>query len=138
MFRNLSPAIDLFTSPVRLRADGTADPAAEHERRAVLTGTDSGLWTLTAFRAADDRAVHADVWERHPHGSEVLCVLSGTLQVHVRDEPEPVTVLTKGAAYVVPAGTWHRLSVVEPAELISITPRPGTQHERADPAEVRS
>jgi mannose-6-phosphate isomerase-like protein (cupin superfamily) len=131
MFENSSSAIDLFTSPIRLRADGTADPAAAHERRAVLTGTDAGLWTLTAFHADDDRAVHADVWERHPNGSEVICALAGTVQVHVRDAAEPVAVLTAGAAYVVPPGTWHRLTVVEPAELITITPRPGTQHERA-------
>lgn len=129
MFLN-SSTIDLFTTPVRLRADGTADPAAAHERRAVLTGTDSGLWTLTAFHADDDRAVHADVWERHPNGSEVLCVLAGILQVHLRDAPEPAAALTAGATYVVPPGTWHRLTVVEPADLITITPRPGTQHER--------
>ncbi|MGI5130199.1 cupin domain-containing protein [Pseudonocardia sp. CA-107938] len=134
MFEN--SAIDLFTAPVRLRADGTADPATPDERRAVLTGTDSGLWTLMAFHADDDRAVHADVWERHPNGSEVLCVLAGTLQVHLRDGSEPA-VLTTGSAYVVPAGTWHRLSVVEPADLISITPRSGTQHERAEPVGAR-
>jgi quercetin dioxygenase-like cupin family protein len=51
--------------------------------------------------------------------------------VHLRDhDPAPVAVLTAGRSFIVPAGRWHRLAVAEAGDLITITPRAGTEHER--------
>jgi mannose-6-phosphate isomerase-like protein (cupin superfamily) len=72
------------------------------------------------------------VWERHPAGSEVLCALSGAIEVYLRDHGEgspPAVSLTAGQAFVVPIGQWHRLDVREPADLLAVTPRAGTEHE---------
>jgi mannose-6-phosphate isomerase-like protein (cupin superfamily) len=124
MFENY----DLFKTLIRLREGGVAEPV---DRREGFTGGES-LWTVGAFHAESDRSVHADHWERHPQGHEVLVVLSGALGVHLRDEgPEPVVTLTAGQSFIVPPGRWHRLAVEEPGDLISITPRTGTEHERA-------
>ena len=123
--------VDLFDAMIQLRADRVAEPAT---RRDALSGAvDPGLWTMGAFHADDDRAVHADAWERHPGGHEVICVLSGEFRVYLRDHgdgTEPVACLTAGKSFIVPSGRWHRLSVAEPGDLLSITPRPGTEHEK--------
>ena len=122
MFENY----DLFKTLIHLRAGGVAHPTDRREARAG----GENLWTVGAFHAEDDRAVHSHVWERHPDGHEVLVVLSGALRVHLRDEGL-VTTLTAGRSFVVPPGRWHRLTVEEPGDLLSITPRAGTEHERA-------
>ncbi|MEV6646987.1 cupin domain-containing protein [Amycolatopsis sp. NPDC051371] len=122
MFENY----DLFKTLIQLRPSGVAEPAT---RREAIADAES-LWTISAFHAEDDRAVHSEVWERHANGHEVLVVLSGALRVHLREEGHVVT-LTAGRSFIVPPGRWHRLSVDEPGDLLSITPRAGTEHERA-------
>lgn len=87
---------------------------------------------MAAFHADSDRAVHPDVWECHPSGQELLCVLSGAVQIHLRDSGhgiEPVATVTAGQSFIVPVGRWHRLSVIEPGDLLAITPPAGTRHE---------
>jgi mannose-6-phosphate isomerase-like protein (cupin superfamily) len=127
MFENY----DLFKTMIQLRPDGSAEASGPGDRHAALTGDAQSLWTIGAFHAEDDRAVHAGYWERHPHGHEVLFVSAGALRVYLRDEgPEPVTTLRAGQSFIVPPGRWHRLAVEEPADLLSITPRSGTEHER--------
>jgi mannose-6-phosphate isomerase-like protein (cupin superfamily) len=123
MFRNSVGILDLFDTVIQLREGGVAEPG----------GTDAGAWTVAAHRADSDRALHSDMWERHPAGQEVLCVLSGAVTAHLRDHDDgrsPVATLTVGQALVVPAGCWHRLTVAEPGDLLVITPRAGTEHER--------
>lgn len=123
-FRNMFENNDLFKTLIQLRPDGAAEPVSRREASA------GSLWTLSAFHAEDDRAVHSDVWERHARGHEVLVVLSGAFRVHLRDEGHVAT-LTAGRSFIVPPGRWHRLSVDEPGDLLSITPRAGTEHEKA-------
>ena len=125
MFEN---SIDLFESLVHLREGRVVEPGTRQDP--------PGLWSVGAFHADSDGSVHADHWERHPEGQELLFVLSGELAVHLRDHGrDPVTTLTSGQAFVVPAGQWHRLSVREPGDLVSITPRPGTDHEQVSTGE---
>jgi mannose-6-phosphate isomerase-like protein (cupin superfamily) len=127
MFRNSVRVLDLFDTPIQLRAGGHAEPGGGRD------GAGPGLWTVAAHRAADDRSLHSDVWERHPAGQEVLCVLSGAITAYLRDHDDggrPVATLGPGRALVVPAGCWHRLTVAEPGDLLVVTPRAGTEHER--------
>jgi mannose-6-phosphate isomerase-like protein (cupin superfamily) len=92
---------------------------------------DAGLWTVAHLHADDGRALHSDVWERHPNGDEVLSVLSGVVEVYLRDHRSgPAMTLGAGEFVVVPRGVWHRLDVRAPADLMAITPRLETQHER--------
>jgi len=128
MFENSLATMGLFDGVVRLRTDGTAAPAG----RAALATAEAGEWAVAAFHAADDSALHSDLWERHPAGDELLCVLSGAVRLYLGDHragTESAAVVTAGRTVVVPAGTWHRLSVVEPADLLAVTPPLGTSHE---------
>ncbi|MYV97695.1 cupin domain-containing protein [Streptomyces sp. SID3343] len=112
---------------VQLREGGAIDASTKRPGP-----DDAGLWTMGAFRADSDKAVHADVWECHFGGDEVLYALSGVFHIHLRDDTdaaEPAATLTPGACYLVPQGRWHRLTVAEPGELLSISPRTGTRHE---------
>ena len=67
-------------------------------------------------------------WEMHPHGEEVLVLLSGKLTM-VFDEggKEREVPLEAGRACVVPRGTWHRAVVQEPGKLLGITYGRGTE-----------
>src|SRR5690242_11852771 len=114
----IAPATDLFDTLIHLRQGGVAEAAEPRTRANALAGRgDASVWTVGAFHADSDQAVHADVWERHPGGYEVLCVLSGAMHVYLRDRGDgtvPVATLTPGQLFIVPVGRWHRLAVVEP------------------------
>jgi mannose-6-phosphate isomerase-like protein (cupin superfamily) len=70
-------------------------------------------------------------WEMHPHGEEILVLLSGKVTM-VFDEPEHKRErnvdLEQGLACVVPHGVWHRAVVHEPGMLLGITYGRGTEH----------
>jgi mannose-6-phosphate isomerase-like protein (cupin superfamily) len=65
--------------------------------------------------------------EMHPDGDEVLVLLSGRVDVVVEEGGTggPGVELRPGQAFVVPRGCWHRVVVVEPSQLLYITPGPG-------------
>jgi mannose-6-phosphate isomerase-like protein (cupin superfamily) len=125
MFLNYLNPVSLSDHSIQLREGRVAEAS-------TATGVrDAGLWTVAHLHADDGRALHSDVWERHPSGDEVLCVLSGLVEVFLRDHRTgPAFTLNAGEFFLVPRGVWHRLDVREPAELIAITPRVETQHER--------
>jgi mannose-6-phosphate isomerase-like protein (cupin superfamily) len=132
MFENSVNPINLFDTLIQLRQGGVAEPSMR-SRDADPGRAGAGLWTLTAFHADSDQALHSDVWECHPTGQEVLCVPSGAIHIYLRDHgagAKPVATLTAGQCFIVPVGQWHRLSVSEPGDLLAITPRVDTQHER--------
>jgi quercetin dioxygenase-like cupin family protein len=60
--------------------------------------------------------------EMHPDGDEILYVASGRMRLS-GDSDAPIE-LGPGEACIVRRGEWHRLSVVEPALLVHITPGP--------------
>ena len=77
---------------------------------------------------SDDASVHADHWEIHPAGDEILCVLTGRVVVTIeRGEAVEEAAIGPGQAFIVPAGAWHHLNVVEPGSLLVVTPRAGSQ-----------
>lgn len=64
--------------------------------------------------------------EVHPDGDEILYVISGKLRVTCDGEP-PVT-LDPGQACIVPKGVWHLVDVLEPTQLMHLTPGPNGDH----------
>jgi mannose-6-phosphate isomerase-like protein (cupin superfamily) len=62
--------------------------------------------------------------EVHPDGDEILYVISGKLRVIGESEPSEIIDLGPGDACIVRKGEWHRVIMIEPAQLIHITPGP--------------
>lgn len=91
--------------------------------RGLRAGRLLGVHTV---RTNDD--VHASQWERHPNGDEVLCVVSGRIDV-VLQEPsgERLIPLEPQTGFIVPQGVWHRLLVKEPAVLVGVARHEDTQ-----------
>jgi mannose-6-phosphate isomerase-like protein (cupin superfamily) len=122
------PAFDLATTYVQLD-DGPRALAVEVDdefwqtidRRSELQGGR----LVGRFHNAQDW----DIWEMHPAGDEVVCLLSGAIDV-VLDEPdgERVVALEAGRACIVPRGVWHRAIVREPGDTLHITRGEGTKH----------
>lgn len=70
-------------------------------------------------------------WEVHPHGDEIVALLSGRAQM-VLDEgghERVVTLDEAGAFVIVPRGTWHTARIASPTTMIFVTPGEGTLNE---------
>jgi quercetin dioxygenase-like cupin family protein len=66
--------------------------------------------------------------EVHPDGDEILYVISGRFRVFADSSPDAPTELGPGDACIVRRGEWHRVSVVEPGQLVNVTPGPRGDH----------
>lgn len=75
------------------------------------------------------------MWEMHPHGDEVVCLLSGeaTFVLEHSHGREEVVLSRVGMFVVVPRGTWHTAKVARPASLLFITAGEGTRHREISP-----
>jgi len=72
--------------------------------------------------------LHPDTWEMHPEGDELLCLISGAIDVVLEDSGgERVVALRAGSATVIEAGIWHRLRLRETGFLVVITRGRGTK-----------
>jgi uncharacterized cupin superfamily protein len=84
------------------------------EGRLVMIGSSTTSWSF---------------WERHPAGAELVVVISGRMtliQEHPQHE-EQIT-LGPGDAAINPHGIWHTPDVIEPGQVLFITPGIGTEH----------
>ncbi len=66
--------------------------------------------------------------EVHPDGDEILYVISGKLRVTGDSAPDEAMELGPGDACIVSRGEWHRVSVIEKAQFVHITPGPNGDH----------
>ena len=66
--------------------------------------------------------------EVHPDGDEILYVISGRLSVSGDSAPDQPLELGPGDACIVPKGEWHKVSVLEPSQLLHVTPGPRGDH----------
>jgi len=66
--------------------------------------------------------------EMHPDGDEILYVISGKVRVITESAPEQPLVLNPGDACIVKKGEWHKVQLLEKAQLMHITPGPNGEH----------
>ena len=89
------------------------------------------LLGVEVVRTDDD--VHASKWERHPNGDELLCVVSGQIDVVLQESSgERLISLEPLTGLIVSQGVWHRLVVKEPAVLVGVTRHADTQHRNVE------
>lgn len=66
--------------------------------------------------------------EVHPDGDEILHVISGRLRVTGDSDPDAGIELGPGDSCIVRKGEWHRVKVLEPTQLVHVTPGPNGDH----------
>jgi quercetin dioxygenase-like cupin family protein len=66
--------------------------------------------------------------EIHPDGDEFLYVISGRLRVISESEPTAPVILGPGDACIVHRDEWHKVEMIEPAQLLHLTPGPNGDH----------
>ena len=69
-------------------------------------------------------------WERHPHGDELVILLSGqaVLILQTEEGDTSITLNQRGEYVLVPRNVWHRAKTAHLCTLLFITPGEGTQH----------
>ena len=65
--------------------------------------------------------------EMHPDGDEVLYLISGRVNVVFLDSPQAAVEMKSGEGLVVPKGMWHRVDILEPCQIVYLTPGPNNE-----------
>jgi quercetin dioxygenase-like cupin family protein len=126
-----SEPLNLSSTYLRLRGDGSVEPLPVDDTfwQRVSTGQ---LGTFHNEYLVTCHAFAADwpMWEMHPNGDEIVCLLSGSVTfILERESGNQVIELKESGAYViVPKGTWHTAKVGGPSRMLFITPGEGTRH----------
>ena len=66
--------------------------------------------------------------EMHPDGDEVLYLISGRVKVVFPDSPVDDIDVLPGDGLVVPQGMWHRVDILEPSQIVYLTPGPNNEY----------
>ncbi len=83
--------------------------------------TFSGFTFTPVFMSQD--APHGG--EMHPDGDEIIFVFSGCIEVTLEFEKHEIVSVAAGEGIVIPKGIWHKVHVVEPVNMATISPGPG-------------
>ena len=70
--------------------------------------------------------------ERHPDGDEILYLISGSARVVFLDGDDDDVEMQPGDGLVVPKGTWHRVDILEPCQIVYATPGPNNEFRPLD------
>ena len=66
--------------------------------------------------------------ERHPDGDEVLYLISGRVRVVFVDGDYDDIDVAPGEGLLVPKGVWHRVDILEPCQIVYVTPGPNNEY----------
>ena len=70
--------------------------------------------------------------EMHADGDEVLYLVSGRVRVVFPDDPVDDIDVRPGDGLVVPRGMWHRVDIIEPSQIVYLTPGPNNEYRPLD------
>lgn len=75
-------------------------------------------WLITEFQFTEDWKS----WEMHPHGEEIVYLLSGEMDLILEKDDKIQTIELRGkGSVVIPRKTWHTAKVFAPSNLLVIT-----------------
>ena len=127
-------ATDINEHPIHLGRNATAEIEPEftgdpqwyesYGSRHAEDGIEGRLVSLYRFTG------DWDSWEVHPHGSEVVLCVAGSITLHQEkaDGSRATVTLTPGQYAINEPGTWHTADVEEEATALFITAGMGTEH----------
>ena len=72
--------------------------------------------------------------EMHPDGDEVLYLISGRVLVTLQTKPIQKIEMTPGNGLIVPRGVWHTVDIIEPSQIVYVTPGPNNQFRQQEGA----
>lgn len=125
---------DITRHPIHLGRNATAEVEPE------FTGDLSWYEDYIGRHAADGAegrlvGMHRfsedwDMWEIHPHGSEVVLCLEGSMTLHQEkpDGSRATVTLGPGQYAINEPGTWHTADIEKEATALFITAGLGTDH----------
>ena len=131
-----SDAFDLFSTYLRMRADASVEclPVDETFWERIAAGELGALQNehLVSCYTFDTAW---PVWEVHPKGDEIVCLLSGSATFLLENESgtRAIELTEPGTCVVIPKGTWHTAKTKSPCRMLFITPGEGTTHRQAYP-----
>ena len=126
--------LHLSSTYLRLRPDASIEPLAVDgkfwERLAAgELGDFHNEYLVVCHAFAEDWPV----WEMHPNGDEIVCLLSGVVTFILEREggTEAIELVESGSYVIVPKGTWHTARTSGPCRMLFITAGEGTQNRPA-------
>ena len=129
-------AFDISSTYLRLRPDASVEPLTVDSTfwQRISTGQ-LGAFHNEFLVASSGYEKDWPMWEMHPNGDEVVCLLAGsaTLVLHEASGTRSIELNKSGEYVLVPKGTWHTAKVREPCRMLFVTPGEGTQHRAANP-----
>lgn len=84
-----------------------------------VSGVTFGIATMTENSPHDG--------EMHPDGDELLYLISGRVRVTLETDPVEILDIAPGDGLIVPKGIWHRVDILEPSQIVYVTPDPNNQ-----------
>jgi mannose-6-phosphate isomerase-like protein (cupin superfamily) len=130
--------LNIETTFLRLRSDASVEslPVDDKFWQRLITGELGTFHNefLVLFHEFDSDWL---MWEMHPNGDEVGCLLSGsvTFRFECENGYEETRLEESGAYVIVPRGTWHTAKVHAPSRMLFITA--GESTETRDATEER-
>ncbi|WP_405220832.1 cupin domain-containing protein [Lentisalinibacter sediminis] len=130
--------IDIGKHPIHLGPGATAEVEPEftgdmawyqgYGQRHGADGVEARLVSMHSFSAS------WDMWEVHPHGSEVVLCVAGSMTLHQEwpDGSKQTVELQAGEFAVNEPGVWHTADVDGEATALFITAGLGTEHRPRD------
>jgi mannose-6-phosphate isomerase-like protein (cupin superfamily) len=111
---------DPTTHTIGLSRDLVASKVADRPDPPVpVDGATFGIATMS------ENSPHAG--EMHPDGDEVLYLISGRANVVFLESTEEDIEMQPGDGMVVPRGMWHRVDILEPCQIVYLTPGPNNE-----------
>ncbi len=122
--------LDLRSSFVVFNRDFLADTVAVTDT--IWNDLDERYGDFAGHTLVASFSFDADwpTWEIHPHGDEVVCLVSGDAEMILATQKgkKKVRLATPGSFVVVPRNTWHTAKVHAPTTMLFVTPGQGTQN----------
>jgi mannose-6-phosphate isomerase-like protein (cupin superfamily) len=104
----------------------------EHADKALYERIDRTYNNFIGHELISSHAFDSDwsSWEVHPHGDEIVLLISGEVEfvLEAASGEKRVTLKEQGEYLVVRKGVWHTARTRCKSKLLFITPGQGTQH----------
>ena len=116
---------------LRLRGDVSVEPLKVDATfwQRISTG-ELGDFRNEYLVAINAFSVDWPMWEKHPNGDEVVCLLSGAVEfvLETSHGNKKIELTESGSYVIVPKGTWHTARTKVPTRMLFITAGEGTEH----------